>query len=104
LKTNYYAMKNLTHIISSLKSGEIKMVRKYYKYMVEVRDADKRQKLFELAKRNPSIDDVEACKILYNKGLHSGFSQLKKRLKQDILNILLLQDSSRRFNTPYARA
>ncbi len=97
-------MKNLTHIISSLKSGEIKMVRKYYKYMVEVRDADKRQKLFELAKRNPSIDDEEACKILYNKGLHSGFSQLKKRLKQDILNILLLQDSSRRFNTPYAQA
>ncbi len=95
---------NLTELIHGLKVGETQLIRNYYKSVPKLKDNTKRLKLFELIKKNKFMSDAEACKELYNAPLNNTFSQLKKRLRDDILNILLLQDSKSRFNTPYARA
>jgi tetratricopeptide (TPR) repeat protein len=97
-------MKVLTALIHSLKAGEVHLVRLYYKMQV-TSEVLKRHLLFDLIKNKQVKTDEEACKIIYNKKIpYPAYSQLKKRLKSDILNILLLQDSKSRFVTPYAQA
>jgi tetratricopeptide (TPR) repeat protein len=96
-------MKVLTPLILSLKPGEVQLVRYYYKMQI-TNEVVKRHLLFDLIKNRQVKSDEEACKIIYNKKPNAAYSQLKKRLKTDILNILLLQDSKSRFNTPFARA
>jgi tetratricopeptide (TPR) repeat protein len=96
-------MKILTPLIHSLKPGEVQLVRTYYKMQI-TNEVVKRHLLFDLIKNNQVKTDEDACRIIYNKKPHAAFSQLKTRLKNDILNMLLLQDSSSRFVTPFAQA
>ncbi|MCB0754896.1 MAG: hypothetical protein H6603_07175 [Flavobacteriales bacterium] len=55
-----------------------------------------RLKLFKLVNSGVTTDE-EAKLKLASKGGASSYSHLKSRLKDDILNILLMQDSSKRF-------
>jgi len=96
-------MKVLTPLIQSLKPGEVQLVRYYYKMQI-TNEVVKRHLLFDLIKNKQVKTDEDACKIIYNKKPNAAYSQLKARLKNDILNILLLQDSKSRFNTPFAQA
>jgi tetratricopeptide (TPR) repeat protein len=96
-------MKVLTPLIQSLKPGEVQLVRYYYKMQI-TNEVVKRHLLFDLIKNKQVNTDEDACRIIYNKKPNAAYSQLKKRLKNDILNMLLLQDSKSRFNTPFARA
>lgn len=55
-----------------------------------------RLKLFKLVNSGVSTD-VEAKEKLNGKGGDSSYSHLKTRLKNDILNILMMQDTTKRF-------
>lgn len=97
-------MENLTLIVHSLKKGEILFIRNYYKFMIRQLDNGKKLALFNLIKTNNEITDEIAAKTIFNTKPSSAYSHLKRRLKEDILNLLLTQDSKRRFVTPDAQA
>jgi hypothetical protein len=98
------ALSNLTQLIHGLKTGEVQLIRNYYSSMVTLKDATKRLQLFDIIKSDKKATDELASQKLYKCKPNSAYSQLKRRLKEDVLNILLLQDSKRRYNTPFARA
>jgi tetratricopeptide (TPR) repeat protein len=104
-------MKNLAKLIRSLKPGEVKLVRHFYQ-MRRGYEVKKKEKLLVLVLAKGDCTDEEAKKYMYSakggpvlsKKIGSAFSNLKQRLRTDILNILLLQEGETRYRSPYARA
>ena len=96
-------MENVINLVKSMLPGEIKLLKHFYKYQ-EGNDSKKINLLFDFAIRSKACKkadelDQKAFKLLYNNSpkLESTFVRLKFRLKNDIFNILLLQDSSTKF-------
>lgn len=98
------SISHLTPLLLGLKKGEVLMLLNYYRSMATRNESQKRLILLEFIIKNPEASDVEACQKLYGSKPHSAYSQLKKRLREDAMNILLLQDSKSRFNSPFAQA
>jgi tetratricopeptide (TPR) repeat protein len=96
-------MKTITKLISKLRPGEVRLIRHFYQ-MRRGYEVKKKEKLLVLAQAKPDCTDEEAKKYLYSNRNSSAFSNLKQRLKSDILNILLIQDGDSRYKSPYARA
>lgn len=96
-------METLTQIIKSLKPGKVRLIRNYYKVQSNG-EIKRRLDLFDLVRGGKVKDDAEACKTIYKCPPNSAFSHLKARLQRDILNILLLQDSSKRYDSEFSRA
>lgn len=97
-------MKNVLSLISSLKASEQKLVRAFYKDGHKSPESNLREQLFMLALAKPDCTDEEAQRYLYNRKKESAFSHLKQRLKNDILNVLLLQDGEMKFRSKYSQA
>jgi hypothetical protein len=93
----------LTQIVRTLKPGEVRLIRNFYKIQSNG-EIKRRLDLFDLIKNGKVNTDVEAAKSLYKSAPTSAYSHLKARLQRDILNLLLLQDSSKRYDTQYTRA
>ena len=93
-------MENIINLVKNLQTGEIKLLRHFYRFQ-EDNDAKKINLLFDLAVKSktckkPEEMDKVAIGLLYGhhaKAEHT-FARLKLRLKNDILNILLLQGAS----------
>lgn len=81
-------MKNLCDLIRSFNNDEAELVVKHY--LLKRNSYSKRLKLFNLIRLEGITDDYIAAKRLYNKKPNAAFCQLKKRLKEDILNLLLV--------------
>lgn len=96
-------MKNLAALIKALMPGEIRLIRHFYKISSNAEER-KRAALFELVVNNPAITDTQAAKKLYKSKPNSAFSHLKARLRKDILNVLFLHDTNKKFDSPYFRA
>lgn len=96
-------MKILTQIIRILKPSEVRLIRNFYKVQPNG-EVKRRLELFELAKSGKGNSDAEAAKAIYNGEPNSAFSHLKNRLQKDVLNILLLQEGSKKYETKYAQA
>jgi tetratricopeptide (TPR) repeat protein len=96
-------MDSLLAISDSLSLGEIRLVQHFYRIKGNA-DSTKRGKLFELLiKRAPASENEIAGALGYtNPG--SSFQNLKQRLKADILSVLLMQECTSKFCTPYAQA
>jgi len=88
-------MKNLIPIINSLDSKERRIVRKFLSIQTNGMEKKKLQ-LFDIILNKKAETDKEASKILYNADPNSAFSHVKRRLKKDLLNFILLQDSERK--------
>ncbi len=93
-------MENIINLVKNLHTGEIKLLRHFYKYQ-EDKDSKKINLLFDFAvksKNCKNTDEVEkkALEVLYgnDRKFEGTFARLKLRLKNDIFNILLLQASS----------
>lgn len=97
-------MKNVLSLINSLKPSELKLVRSYYAGNNAGADNRLREQLLTLALAKPDCTDDEAQRYLYNRKKDSAFTHLKQRLKNDILNVLLTQDSEMKFRSKYAQA
>ncbi len=96
-------MEGLTKLVNSLKPGEVQLIKHLYALKTSP-EKKKRDKLFQLILEKKVSTDKEAIHLLYKSRPQSAFSQLKARLKNDILTVLMLQESSVKYKTPYAQA
>jgi hypothetical protein len=96
-------MEGLTQLVKSLKPGEVQLVKHIYS-LKNSPEKKKRDKLFNLIIIGKATSDESAIKLLYPDKSMSAFSQLKTRLRHDILNVLILQESTTKYKTPYAQA
>ena len=81
-------MENLRSIILSLKPNEVQLVRDFYAVKTQKHNS-KRLQLFELVLHTQQATDLEAAQLIYRRQPDSAFSQLKRRLKEDVLNFLM---------------
>jgi tetratricopeptide (TPR) repeat protein len=97
-------MESLLTIVNNLSAGELKLIRHFYK-LKNFGECRKRVQLLELVVKQKVSDNNEAAKQLgYTASNTSSFKHLKARLKSDLLCMLLMQESSTKFTTPYAQA
>ncbi len=96
-------MKILTQIVRVLKPSEVRLIRNFYKVQPNG-EIKRRLELFELVKSGKVTTDMEAAKAVYKGEPNSAYSHLKNRLQKDVLNILLLKEGSKKYETKYAQA
>lgn len=97
-------MKQLLPLIKVLRAGEIRLI-KHFLRLESNAEVKKRVELFNLILSGKVQTDQKALKKLYKTGNNnSAYSHLKERLRKDILNVLFLQDASKKFSTKYANA
>lgn len=82
-------MESLLRIIKCFKPSECKHIRDYY-LRKSNESTTKRLQLFDIVKNNFAQGNESACRLIYNREPDSAFCQLKKRLKKDLLNFLIL--------------
>jgi tetratricopeptide (TPR) repeat protein len=96
-------MKDLVQLVNSLKKGEVRLLRALLKVQ-SLNQQSHRLKLFDLIHSGGVVTHQEAANLLYGKQADQVFYNLKSRLKNDIVNVMLFQESSKIFSTSYARA
>ncbi len=94
-------MEGLKNIVNSLNKREIALVRLLYSHKSNAEESY-RLKLFELIKKSKDLDDKKARDNIYKGKTLSAFSHLKKRLQNDILNIIQFQETTKKFRTRIA--
>ncbi|MEO1053681.1 MAG: hypothetical protein AAFX87_23800 [Bacteroidota bacterium] len=87
-------MESLKEIIYNLKPSEAEFIQDYYK-VKRGGLCSKRLKLFQLVHTRKVKTDEEAAKVIYKTRPTSTFSKLKKRLKEDILNFLIMMSGDK---------
>jgi len=87
-------MKNLIPIINSLDSKEKRLITKFFSIQTNGMEKKKLQ-LFDLILSGKVKTDKEAAQKLYNSTPNSAFSHVKRRLKKDLLNFIVLQGEGR---------
>jgi tetratricopeptide (TPR) repeat protein len=92
-------MDSIIHLVKNMQAGEIKLLRHFHK--LQHNNDIKKNLLFEKAVKWKNCNDLKSIEhkaflSIYGTAGKSekSFEKLKFRLKTDILNILLLQDSS----------
>jgi tetratricopeptide (TPR) repeat protein len=96
-------MENLAAIVNSLSPAEANLIRHFYKFKSQ-KEYSKRSQLFELLSGKEEVSEKQAAKLLGYSSSNSSFTNIKGRLRADLLNILLMQEASTKFSTPYAQA
>lgn len=81
-------MEKLRSIVACLKPSEIHLIRDYYQ--LRKNQGSRRLVLFDLVVEGKVSSDEEASLRIFCQPPDSNFSQLKRRLKDDILNILMI--------------
>lgn len=87
-------LQGITQIIQIFKPAECDFIRDYYLRRANGA-ATKRLQLFDLLRNKLIRDNEQVCRLLYNRKPDSGFSQLKKRLKQDLLDFMVFFPSTK---------
>lgn len=96
-------MRSIDQIINVLRPSEMTLIKVYLNR--QTNDEQKlRLQLLQIAMANPGIGDDEARLKLSNRVSGSAFSHLKERLRRDMLNAILWQESSKRFPESYMAA
>ncbi|MFM1931773.1 MAG: hypothetical protein RL226_1076 [Bacteroidota bacterium] len=91
-------MEGLVSLVKVLRPSEKRLLVHHYARNTNAEEK-MRLKLFKLVDSGVSSDE-EAKSLLNGKGGASSYSHLKSRLKNDILNILMMQDTDKRFAQP----
>jgi hypothetical protein len=92
-------MERLVGIVKILRKGEKRLLRHLYSASTNGEDR-LRLELFTLIVSGKVRTDQEAINALSRKCGRSAFSHLKARLREDILNVLLLQETAKRIAQP----
>lgn len=89
-------MKSLIPIVNSLNGKEKRLIKKFFAIQSNGEERKKLQ-LFMLILDKKVKTDADAAKILYDGDApNSAYSHVKRRLKKDLLNFILFQDTSQR--------
>ncbi|MBX7182558.1 MAG: hypothetical protein K1X82_10620 [Bacteroidia bacterium] len=92
-------MQELTGLIKGLNKREIKLVR--WLYTSSGKSEEKlRLQIFDYILKSKKAEEAEFRKKISYNGSNSAFSHLKRRLRNDILNVILLQESNKKFRAP----
>lgn len=92
-------MERLKGIVKILRKGEKRLLRHLYSATTNGEDR-LRLELFNLIDSGAASTDDEARNALCRPHSRSAFSHLKARLREDMLNILLLQEPAKRIPQP----
>lgn len=84
-------MIDLHSIVLNLKPKEKDFIRRFY--TCKQGKECKKLKLLNLILKSNNLSNITGAQILYNKKPNSTFSQLKRRLKNDLLHFILLFES-----------
>lgn len=95
-------MELLFSLIKSLKPKEKRYLRRLYLSQPNGEDK-KRLALLEILLEGKVMNDKEVAAKIYGGSPNSAFSHMKRRLKEDLLNFLLIQDSSKQFKSKKTR-
>ncbi|MEZ5013838.1 MAG: hypothetical protein R2794_06060 [Chitinophagales bacterium] len=87
-------MKNLPQLIQKLTTREINQLQRYYATSSR-KDSILKNKLFDVLLQNPDLSDIELGKAIKKNGTPS-LPMLKKRVYQDIIGVLFLNDSEKK--------
>ena len=82
-------MDSLVQLVKSLRPGEVHLIQAYYKVKFSSTD-NKRLQLLKLLQTDGVRENDDIARIIYNQKPNSTLSKLKERLKEDILNFILL--------------
>lgn len=94
-------MKELKQIYNSLLPNEVEYLREQYR----LKGKQRRLRLLSILEAPNQPDNAATAKLIYNKGeVASTFTQLKERVKQDMLTLLMLQDNERHSKSAYRQA
>lgn len=94
-------MKELKQIYKSLLPAEVSYLKEHYR----LRGKRRRIKLLTILEIPEQPDNAEAAKQIYRDGeAASTFTHLKERVKQDMLILLMLQDTERHSKSAYRQA
>ena len=99
-------MENILNLVRNLQTGEIKLLRHFYRFQ-EDNESKKINLLFELAVKSKNSKKLQGIDKKIHHELYGSsaneltFAKLKCRLKNDMLNILLLQTSSPKFKAKH---
>lgn len=96
-------MNKLTSIVKKLSSWEKTQIINLYKQDGK-RESTLRLKLLNLILDNPNIGAKEASLKIYKKPPDAAFSNLKRRLTEDIIDVLIIQSSQTLFTASRAKA
>ena len=98
-------MESLKEIVNSLERTEIGLIENYLKCQINGNNG-KRLKLFKLIRKRKVDSDKKAAKTLYKTVPNSTYYHLKNRLKQDVLDLLMLNRTygSNNSDQPYTKA
>jgi len=86
-------MEKLKSIIACLNSSEKKRLVSFYTQEGK-RTAELKYQLFNLILESPNITSKDACFAIYNKPPNNSFSNLKRQLIEDLVNIVITQPIS----------
>lgn len=89
-------MEKLTQLIRSLNSLEIKAVRRFFK-LTRVENTTLKAKLFDIILKNKNISDINAAKKLKRNATDPSYIMLKKRLRDDIVKVLIWEEKAKVF-------
>lgn len=96
-------MEKLTQLIKTLSKKEVGLIRKYLDFNGS-EDGNYRLELFNAIVKGDVADDSTAAKIFTRKAGDSAYIMLKKRLKDDILKVLVWRNDLQKFKSKYFEA
>lgn len=99
----YRGMDKLSKLVKALNTRERKAVKKFFRVQ-GMSDDNLKARLFDLLLRKEVPDDKEAARILYKAEPDAAFSMLKKRLRKDILKVMVWEEDAKSFTSDYQAA
>jgi hypothetical protein len=96
-------MDKITQLIATLSARELYAVRKYYALRSNA-ESSLRKQLLELVISKPGISDIESAAFFNKKPSDTSFSMLKRRLKDDIVKIIVWEQRATKFKSKYFKA
>lgn len=96
-------MDKITQLIATLSVRELNAVRKYYALRSNA-ESSLRKQLFELVVSKPGISDIESAAFFNKKPSDTAFSMLKRRLKDDIVKVIVWEQRATKFKSKYFKA
>lgn len=94
----------VTSLVSILKPSDINLIRRIYQGKSSEEERSMRLKLLDLIIKEPDITDELAAQELYKTKPNKTFYQLKKRLRDDLGNFLIMQDKEKLYKSSIGRA
>lgn len=98
-------MDSLLPLIKSLNRSEVRTLKNLLAINSSGVENDKRADLFERIQKSRNHDEQVVARLLgYSGSSEKAYINLKSRLRDDILNLLMLQEDGRAFETAFAQA